>query len=150
MLEYLYYTFVFLFLIEETLYLILTNERNERQIKLKELNAKHIAEGRSTWALFSEDYKTLLRNVLYSGAVSIIAVFGGLFTFQWPLWVAFLVINLVIVSPITKKSRSIGNKTLTNIVVWINSLFGFGLALFILLNKIHLHINVVEFVEKFL
>ena len=147
MFEFLYYLFVVCFIIIEIGYLIDAKGKADNTIKFNKLSKIH--KGKK-WDEMPEDYKYLLKNLLWASFITIVAIIGGLFTFQWPIFVAILLLNLVIVAPLQKLLKKFKFTLISIMVTWINSLIGFIVGLFVIVNKYHLHIDICEFVEKFL
>ena len=147
MFEILYYMFVLYFLWIEMSYIIDVNARTQRLTDL--LEKGKLEKGKDLKNMDSE-YIKIVKSLLFEFLTIIIVVFVGLFTIHWPIWVGMLIISVFIVSPINKRLRKNGNTQGLMIVTWLNSVLGFGSALFILINKFHLHIDVVQVVENLL
>ena len=66
---------------------------------------------------------------------------------QWILFLSFLLLNILIVGPISKLVRFSFAYTLLH---WINSLIGFAFGLFVVINHFHLKIDTYKlFIQLF-
>jgi len=146
MFEFLYYAFVLWFLFIEIGYILNVNEKTTKLTKFKELS---LLNKDKKWDDRDKEYKSIVKSLIFDPIVVCIVLLGGLFTFQWPVWLGLLLIALFIESPINKFARKIKSTLILNISTWLHSVLGFGVALFVLINKFHLHIDLGKIVENF-
>jgi hypothetical protein len=118
-------------------------EKTEESKRLLEL--KNIHKGKD-WDDYSKEYKSLVINrspILFY----FLWLFIGMFTFQWPIFLLFLVFNIIIIAPLSEIFKYRLSYTILH---WFNSILGFGFTLFVILNKYHLHIDTYEAIKLFL
>ena len=98
------------------------------------------------WDEYSDEYKSLLKS--YIPFIWIyIWLFIGLFSFQWIAFLAFLLLNVVVISPLSKLTKPYFAYTILH---FINSLFGFAFGVFVIINHYHLKLDLLEMMSQFL
>lgn len=70
-------------------------------------------------------------------------LFVGLFTFQWQVFLAFLLLQIIVISPISKLTKYSFFYTALH---WLNSIFGLAFILFVIINSYHLKID-IDFIK---
>lgn len=136
----IYYLIGLIFLFEELIWIMdpvhqVKSSLNWLRYHKKEKNYKN-------WNSHSEEYKSLLLKHS-SKLISFIWLLMGLFTFQWVLFLSIILFNVIIISPISKRYlKNINIKGYTKLH-WFNSLIGLLFVLFIIINKFHLHIQIL-------
>jgi ABC-type lipoprotein release transport system permease subunit len=98
------------------------------------------------WNEYSDEYKSELKSKFWLIGI-ILWMFIGLFTFQWVAFLAMLIFNVMIISPITKLTRYTMAYT---VIHWINSLIGFVFGVFVIINHYHLKIDLTQWVLSFI
>ena len=153
MLESFYYFIVTAFLYIEFKYIVDTRGSIEKITRMQSIS-ESLKTKEVEYENMSAEEKWVLINIILKAFVVLFTVFVGIFTSQWPIWVGTMLINLVFMSPYTKfLKRTIGenyrqdNRYVT--AIWINSVLGFAAALFVLINKFHLHLDILEIVKNF-
>lgn len=94
------------------------------------------------WNEYSDEYKSELKSKFWLIGI-ILWMFIGLFTFQWVAFLAMLIFNVMIISPIIKLTRYTMAYT---VIHWINSLIGFVFGVFVIINHYHLKIDLTQWV----
>lgn len=93
----------------------------------------------------TEEQKSDYKNMI----LSFIFIFGwmfiGLFTFQWQVFLAFLIFQFLIIAPLSKLTKYSYIYTLLH---WLNSLLGLAFILFAIINSYHLKID-IDFIRYF-
>jgi hypothetical protein len=92
------------------------------------------------WDEFSEEYKSELKSKV-SLIWIVLWMFIGLFTFQWAGFLALIIFNFLLVSPLSKLLKY---SLAYTIIHWINSLIGFAFGVFVILNHYHLKIDLTQ------
>lgn len=118
-------------------------EKTDQSKRFLELSKQHKG---IKFDLYSDEYKSLFYNKAW-GFFVYFWVIGGLLTSQWILFLSFLLLNILIVGPISKLVRFSFAYTLLR---WINSLIGFAFGLFVVINHFHLKIDTYKlFIQLF-
>ncbi len=138
---HLFYLASIIFLFVELRWIYAPIEKTKDSKRFHELNEAH--KGKK-WDEYSQEYKSELKGKLHLMFI-LLWMFIGLFTFQWPAFLLMLLFSALVISPLSKITRF---GILYTALHWVNSLIGFGFAVFIIINKYHLHINVLEFIKK--
>jgi hypothetical protein len=133
----IYYLSTILFILLEWNWLVSPIEKTndaKRFLELSKLN-----KGKN-WDEFSKEYKSELKSKVWLILI-FIWMFIGLFTFQWAGFLAMLVFNILIISPLSKLTRYSITYT---IIHWFNSLIGFAFGVFVIINHYHLKIDLTQ------
>lgn len=89
-----------------------------------------------------DEYPKILQEKIKSkwySVIFIIWIFAGLFSSQWTLFLLFILFNGIIIAPISKLTR----QTFIYVILhFINSIIGFCLGIFLIINHYHLKIDV--------
>lgn len=118
-------------------------EKTDQSRRFLELSKQHKG---INFDFYSDEYKSLLYNKAW-GLFVYVWVIVGLLTSQWILFLSFLLLNILIVGPISKLVRFSFIYTLLH---WINSLIGFAFGLFVVVNHFHLKIDTYKlFIQLF-
>jgi hypothetical protein len=139
----IYYLSTIIFLLFEWKWLVSPVKMTDKQKKFFELSKEF---NDKKWDEFSEEYKSELKLKIWHLWV-LLWMFIGLFTFQWIGFLAMLVFNIFIISPLSKLTRFTMTYTLIH---WLNSVIGFGFGIFIIINHYHLKIDLTQWVLSFL
>lgn len=139
----IYYLSTIIFLVAEWGWLVSPIEKTKNARNFHELSKQF--KGKK-WDEFSKEYKSELKSKIWLVWI-LLWLFIGLFTFQWAGFLAMLVLNILIVSPLS----NIFKKTFVyTIIHWINSLIGFAFAIFVIVNHYHLKIDLTQWFGSFL
>lgn len=82
--------------------------------------------------------KNLLSDYLFSYGYVMLWMLLGIFTVQWPLFLAFFALQFIVVAPLSRLTRFGMAYT---IIHWINSVIGFCFGVFVIVNHYYLHIK---------
>jgi hypothetical protein len=130
----IYYLSTILFIWAEWAWLVSPIEKTNDAKKFFELSK--LNKGKK-WDEFSKEYKSELKSKVWLIWI-LLWMFIGLFTFQWAGFLAMLVFNILIVSPLSKLTRY---SIAYTIIHWFNSLIGFAFGVFVIINHYHLKID---------
>ena len=133
----IYYLSTILFIWVEWAWLVSPIEKTNDAKKFFELSK--LNKGKK-WDEFSKEYKSELKSKVWLIWI-LLWMFIGLFTFQWAGFLAMLVFNILIVSPLSKLTRYSITYT---IIHWFNSLIGFAFGVFVIINHYHLKIDLTQ------
>tara|TARA_R110000772_G_scaffold79172_2_gene169491 strand:+ start:1768 stop:2151 length:384 start_codon:yes stop_codon:yes gene_type:complete len=122
------------------MWVLTPNKQTEKTRKL--INLGKLNEGKK-WDEYSEEYKSLLKSKGCASVFILMWMLLGLFTFNWVAFLAFLILEMVVFFPLSKSLRETGYFALIH---WINSVVGLVFGLFVLINEIHLRIDLYELV----
>ncbi len=139
----IYYLSTIIFLVIELGWLISPIEKANKARKFLELS-KQIKDKK--WDEFSEEFKSEFKSNLWQVWI-LIWLFIGLFTFQWAGFLAMLIFNILIVSPLSKLTI---NTFFYIILHWVNSIVGFVFAIFVIVNHYHLKIDLTQWFIGFI
>lgn len=98
------------------------------------------------WDEFTDEYKSVVKSKVWL-FIPVIWIFIGLFTSQWVLFLSMFIFKIAIITPISKLAQ---HSILYTIVHWINSVIGFAVGLFVIINHYHLKINLTELFVSFI
>lgn len=140
--NYLFHTITIGFIIYELMWLINPQAHVNGSKEFSEEVKKH---KKLKWEDFSDDYKSMLKTKGFKSLVLVSWMFIGLLSFNWIPFLGLILFNLIIIAPLAKLTKY---SVLYTILHWINSLVGFSVAIFILINSFHLKINLYELVLK--
>lgn len=132
--EHVFYFSTIVFLYKEMRWLYSPKEVEESNRSYKQMAAYH--KGKS-WDSYSDEYKSEIKSRIWDLFI-LLWLFVGIFTIQWPYFIAILLLNLIIVAPI---SMCLKHGFAYMVLHWINSFIGFGFGIFIILNKYYLGIE---------
>lgn len=139
----IYYLSTIIFLVAEWDWLVSPIEKTTNARKFHALSKQF--KGKK-WDEFSAEYKSELKSKIWLVWI-LIWLFIGLFTFQWAGFLAMLVLNILIVSPLSKIFK---HTFVYTILHWFNSLIGFSFAIFVIVNHYHLKIDLTQWFGSFL
>lgn len=133
----IYYLSTILFIWAELDWLVSPIEKTndaKRFFELSKLN-----KGKK-WDEFSKEYKSELKSKVWLIWI-LLWMFIGLFTFQWAGFLAMLIFNIVIISPLSKLTMY---SIAYTVIHWFNSLIGFAFGVFVIINHYHLKIDLTQ------
>ncbi len=134
MIENIYYLIAIIFIIDETLFLLMPQKRFTEMQGFTEMYKDYHSV---PWESLPENYKkTLRRRILIF--IYLIWMVLGLFTSQAFIFGVFVTLNMVVFSPISKMIR---NKTQFLIKEWVVAFLSVLFLSFVLYNKYYLHID---------
>lgn len=133
----IYYLSTIILIMVEWAYLVSHIEKTKDARNFLELSRMH--KGKK-WDEFSEEYKSELKSKV-SLIWIVIWMFIGLFTFQWAGFLALIIFNFLLVSPLSKLLKY---SLAYTILHWINSLVGFAFGVFVIINHYHLKIDLTQ------
>ena len=96
------------------------------------------------WDLMTPEYKSEIKSKILLLPI-VIWMFIGLFTFQWQIFLLMLILNLVIIAPLSKLTKFSFAYTALH---WANSVIGFAFGVFVIINKYHLHIDLSASIKR--
>lgn len=134
-LKFIYYLGALHFLLSQISWIISPIEKTKKTKELTDL----IKENKSKkWDEYPDKLKEKLKHWLLFKLPVVIWLVLGLFTFQWSLVLSFLILQFFIISPISKLFKYSLAYTALH---WLNSVVGFFLAIFLVINTYHLKID---------
>lgn len=133
----IYYLSTILFIWVEWAWLVSPIEKTNDAKKFFELSKQF--KGKK-WDEFSKEYKSELKSKVWLIWI-LLWMFIGLFTFQWAGFLAMLVFNILIISPISKLTRF---SIAYTVIHWLNSVVGFAFGVFVIINHYHLKIDLIQ------
>lgn len=98
------------------------------------------------WDEYSDEYKSKLKSYLPYLCIYI-WLFIGLFSFQWVGFLAFLVFNVLVITPLSKLTRPYFAYTILH---FISSIIGFAFGVFVIINHYYLGFDLLEMLSQFL
>ena len=140
--NYIFHTITICFILLEVVWLINPKKQVASTKKYLEESKKH--KGKK-WDSHPEYYKDLMIQKGCSSLVAISWMFIGLLTFNWVAFLGLIIFNILIVAPLSKVTKYSASYVILH---WCNSLIGFSVAIFILINSFHLKINLYELFLK--
>lgn len=96
------------------------------------------------WDECSDEYKSKLKSKIWLLWIYV-WMFLGLLTFQWVVFLAMIVFQIFIISPISKLTIFTFAYT---IIHWVNSIIGFGFSVFVLINHYHLKLDLTQYIMQ--
>ena len=138
MLKFIYYTFGIMFLLYELQWLINPLEKAKDAITYLSLTKKYKG---LKWKDYPEDFKEKTKSKVW-GLIHIAFIIGGLFTFQWWVFLAFLTLQFTIVAFISRLLKPYIYAYAA--FHWVNSIIGLAFCLFVIINAYHLKIELNE------
>ncbi len=84
--------------------------------------------------------KKLLGNYAVENVILFFWLIVGLFTFNWFLFAAILIFNVIVIGQLNKKA----NDYWFLVINWLNSVIGFVFVIFIIVNEYHLRIDLAS------
>lgn len=142
--SYIYYFIGIIFLIRS-----LSRLLRPKEITLRRFDA--IAEGKAhdgnktgDWSKYTPAYKNYAKKLIPS-LLLLLWVFIGLLSFQWVMFLGFIIVTFVFINPLHK----LLNKSLTaaSVLQFITSLLTILFLTFVIINGIHLKITSFEILE---
>ena len=140
--ETLFYLTTIIFIFNELKWIYRPIETTENIKLFMELSKKN--KGRN-WDTFDKEYKDKLKSKVWL-VVLFVWLFVGLLTFQWDAFLMMLVLNFVVIAPI---SALVKYNYLYTLLHWSNSIVGLAFGVFVLINKYHLHISLCDVFRKY-
>lgn len=132
--NHIFHLFTIWFIIYELSWLLDFKNKISGSIKYRKLAKEN--EGKK-WDDLSPEYKSILRNKFLKLPM-VIWIFVGLLSFNWLLFLAYIIWNGIILSPLLKFA-SYGK--FYSVIHWINTVIGLLFGLFVLINAYHLRID---------
>jgi hypothetical protein len=96
---------------------------------------------------WTQEYKDLATPRAIIGIIFLIWAMAGLVTYNWGLFILFIITQVLLVGPIMKSVR--GDNFIYKTMYVLNSIFGFLFGILILLNSYHLKIDFFELVKTY-
>jgi len=141
--EHIFYVVGIAWIIYE--YTFISNIKEKMQTTKRTLELQKELKGKS-YSQWSEEYKDIAISVLFFQLPLYIWLFVGLFTFQWVIFLYFIA-QLYLLTGLPRWLFGIESK-IYMVCVWINSLIGLLMGLFVILNKYHFRIDVYELLKN--
>lgn len=137
-----FYLIAIWFIVHEVVWLISPKDKVEKS----KLLSKLIKEFKNKeWNDYSREYKDLLKTKGVAGFTFLLWMVIGLFSFNWTLFLIFIVFQFIVIAPLSKLTKY----SITYMVIhWINSLIGVGFGCFVIINSYHLKIDILELLLK--
>jgi hypothetical protein len=112
-------------------------------IKKAEKSRKYfkILKGKFKVDDLNKDDKSLVLSSSLTSLFYLIWMFIGLFTFNWPAFLAFLIFMWVILAPLGRLTL---NTKLYPVVNWIGAVIGVIFGLFVILNSYHFKMDLMK------
>lgn len=142
--KHIYYLAGILFLMYELSWIFNTSKHLDKKDLFKALVN---SEKDKTWDNNSDQYKEVLITFGLPQLCFTVWIFIGLFTFNWIVFLSFLLINVFLVSFI---SKNIKNRNIEIVLHFINSMFGAAFLVFVIINSYHLKIELIELFKSML
>lgn len=98
------------------------------------------------WGFMTPEYKSEIKSKIFLIPL-FLWLFIGLFTFQWDAFLFMIILNIVIVAPLSKLTKFSFAYTAIH---WINSVIGFAFGVFVIINHYHLHISLYSVIKDWL
>ena len=134
---HLFYFFTIILIWKELIWILSPNEKVEESKKYFNLSKEFKGK---TWNEYSKEYKELTKSKIWL-LFLFLWLFIGLFTNQWVAFLSFLLLNFIIVAPLSKITKFSKSYVYLH---WINSVIGFCFGIFVIINHYHLKINLTE------
>lgn len=138
----LFYLSSIVFLFKELQWILHPKQEVEKTKKKEELNKSMRG---LKYDNFTQEQKTHLVSILFLLFFIFGWLFIGLFTFQWQLFLAFFVFQIVAIGPISKILKYSFAYMMLH---WLNSILGLAFILFVIINSYHLKID-IDFIKYF-
>ena len=142
MLKGLFYLVAILFIIYEMGWLLSPVKKSKASLKNTDI-LKRIGE--KEYGDWLEEDKKVIPSIIWAFFVLTWALIG-LFSFNWVLFLSFILFNFLIMGIVFKMVR--GENYVYYIANWINSLIGLVFALFAILNTYHFKIDLLSLVQN--
>lgn len=97
------------------------------------------------WDDYSDKYKSIIKSKAPL-IILFVWMFIGLFTFQWDVFLAFIIFNLLVIGPLSRLTKY---SYVYVVIHWINSVIGLAFVLFVIINHYHLKISFYDTVMAF-
>ncbi len=98
------------------------------------------------WDKMSTEYKSEIKSKIWLLPL-FIWLFAGLFTFQWDAFLIMIILNIVVVAPLSKLTKY---NFAYLAIHWVNSIIGFAFGIFVIINKYHLRISLFNTIKEWL
>lgn len=89
----------------------------------------------------SKDDKSLVMTKAFTSLFYLIWLFIGLFTFNWPIFLGYLILIWVVLTPIAKLTME---TKMYAVVQWIGGVIGVLFGLFVILNSYHFKMDLMK------
>lgn len=136
--KHVFYFITFGFIIYEMMWVLAPKKRAENNKKFDELIKKN--EGLS-WDNCSKEYKSKMTPKIIAVFINLFFLFGGLLTFQWPLFLLMMVLQFIVIAPLSKLTKFSPAYTA---LYFVNSVIGLSMGVFVIVNAYHLNIDIYE------
>lgn len=140
--KHIFYFIGVLFIIYEMIWLvspvaqIATNKYLKRKTRVYDENKIKFSDR-------SRKYKDSFFTKLAISMTFLIWMICGLFTFNWVIFMLFLLLQFLVMAPLSKASEY----NMFHIILhWFNSLIGLALGVFVILNSYHLKIDLYQWI----
>jgi hypothetical protein len=143
MFKFLFYLIGMVGLMAEIAWLFSPRESLKKALRFNELSK--LNKGRKTDD-YTPEYKDMLRAYIPSVFLVFYLIFG-IFTFQWVIFLSYLLFNIIIISPLSKLTVNRSNLLYASIH-WVSSLIGTAFIIFTIINAYHLHIDFTNVIAK--
>jgi hypothetical protein len=111
--------------------------------EIKELVEESKKNKGKKWDEMTKKYKDLLISKGFFVILFKVWMFLGLLTFNWFIFLFIIIFNFLIIAPISKIIKRF-NKAYVTLYLF-NSIIGFILGVFVIVNSYHLKINTYEY-----
>jgi hypothetical protein len=98
------------------------------------------------WDFMTPEYKSEIKSKIFLIPL-VLWLFIGLFTSQWDAFLFMIILNIVIVAPLSKLTKFSFAYTAIH---WVNSVIGFAFGVFVIINHYHLHLSLFYVIKDWL
>ena len=133
-LKFIFYVYALVIILQEIIVIGDTQSKVDENRKLEELKKL-----KDESPLHKSQFEELAKKKIF-GMITFIWFILGIFTFQWPFFLAFLIFQIVIMAPLFKITHF--NKVYT-ILFWLNGVISLFFTIFLVVNAYHLHIKIL-------
>lgn len=141
--KHIFHILTIVFIFNELGWLSNPVKRMESSKLFKRLSKEMKGKGYSEW---TQEYKDMLYPKVLVAFAFLTWMVGGLLSFNWLLFLVFFIMQIIIITPLTKLFKF--SKTYV-VLHWFNALVGLCVGLFVLINSYHLKIDLLEFVMQY-
>ena len=93
---------------------------------------------------FTEEDKSLILSKTFTTLFYLLWMLIGLFSFNWLVFLAYLIVGFGIMSPLGLLTR---DTKFYPLICWVNSCIGLAVGLFVIINSYHLKIDLWEWLK---
>lgn len=140
---HLFHLITIFFIIKELIWISSPNDMIENKRRLEELQK---SEKGKDYKDHSTEFKSLLKKTGLTSFVILIWMIFGLMTFNWVLFLAILLFNILIIRTISKPFKY---SKIYTAIHWVNSIIGLSFGVFVLINHYHLRIDMFKVLMEF-